>query len=269
MSILLAIDEASCTNVTRSPLDDYSSSSGFDNSLTSSQKALIGVSNSQDNRSHDSRMHALVQKLDNIITSLYKFSITIQNPAHRDRTARAAKIDMIFWHDADLRHAQDKFQKCSDQQLLRGLAQSNTKRRQLFAGHKRHMHKIQHYREVNLSEAINTTPKPLENVPIKVVQAALPADTRTIRTGYTELTKTTVSTIKPPTVKLAVSISGKSQRTHITNNQSSNEGGWLRIPPPPESAKDFLAPFVCPYCFSMVDPTDFKAWEYGSPNPAE
>ncbi|KAE8442222.1 hypothetical protein EG329_003693 [Mollisiaceae sp. DMI_Dod_QoI] len=239
---------------------DSSSSSDSEPSLTGSQKALIGVLSFQPKRNKAITPHILLETIRDIINSLYKFSITIQNPAHRDRTARAAKIDMSFWDEIDLRHVRDKFPKCSNLRLLRDLAQANTKRRQLFAYHKRHKDKIQHFREhpVNVPSAVESEQLPgvFDDKPAIATPAAAP----TIHTGNTKLADTTVSMIKAPLATIAVSMSGRSQRTHITNTPMSTYKDELVIPPPPGDANDFDAPFICPYCFSTIDPRDETDW---------
>ncbi|CZR67556.1 uncharacterized protein PAC_17455 [Phialocephala subalpina] len=239
----------------------YDSSSGSESSLTSSQKALIGVTISRKERSPAVKLDTLLQTIKEIITSLYKFSITIQNPAHRDRTARASKIDVSFWSQFDLTHVRDKFPKCSNEQLLRDLAQANTKRRQIFSYHKRHRDKVQHFRESLLQEGSHVNTGQLENALDE--KPSLPANlgAPTIHTGNTKLTQTTVSTIRPPLAPIAVSVSGRSQRTTITNDPVSTSKDLLTVPPPPNDASDFDKPFVCPYCYLVIDPRDQKQWE--------
>src|SRR2546423_351066 len=139
LTIPLAIKTCSSPGLALLSDDNYSSSSDSEPSLTGSEKELIHATASQQPYGSDTRIQILIQSINDIITSLYKFSITIQNPAHRDRTARAAKIDVSFWEEADLRHVKDKFCRSTNPKLLANLAQANTKRRQIFAYHRRHI----------------------------------------------------------------------------------------------------------------------------------
>ncbi|KAG4432291.1 hypothetical protein IFR05_012220 [Cadophora sp. M221] len=266
--LIQAIDDAIITisgeDKTNIPDLSYDSSSGSESSLTSSQKAVIGDPTLHRAQSSSLAMQNTVQTIEDIITSLYKFSITIQNPAHRDRTARAAKINISFWSQFDLRHIQDKFPKCSNERLIRNLAQANTKRRQLFAYHKRHQQKIQHLPESSPQDGTDISTGQLEDVLDQKVSAdSMPRHpgTSTVNTGNTRLTQTTVSTIRPPLVKIAVSVSERSQRTNISNGPLSTSQKLLTIPPPPDVAWDFEVPFICPYCYLFIDPKDQRHWE--------
>ena len=203
----------------------------------------------------------MTQSINSIITSLYKFSITIQNPAHRDRTARAAKINVSFWHEHDLRHVQDKFPRCSDAKLLRSLAQANTKRRQLFAYHKRHKEKIRYYRDSIIQEVPTEHSNISADTDANPFQGLHPPGASTIQTRKTKLTMTTISTVSPPMKTIAASTSGKSRRTNITIDPLSAADDVLNVPPPPNHAKDFFSPFICPFCFLTIDPINNKAWE--------
>jgi hypothetical protein len=241
--------------------DSYSSSSGSDESLTESQKLLIGAPTLAKESSSGDIHHNLVQTMDDIITSLYKFSITIQNPARRDRTARASKIDVSFWKDIDQGHVLDKFSKCNDRVLLRRLAEANTKRRQLFAYHKRHSDKIQYFEDTTVEPIRMEEPGKLEKPGDSSRPVLLGAIAPTVHTSKTKLTETTVSTAKPAVKRIAPSVSGRSQRTYISKFFDSNDENSLKIPAPPNQAKVFKNAFFCPYCFSTIDPKDTRDWE--------
>ncbi|KAL2063769.1 hypothetical protein VTL71DRAFT_5574 [Oculimacula yallundae] len=238
----------------------YDSSSGSECSLTGSQKYLIGVPDSPLANDYTLTLGNKLQIIRGIITSLYKFSITLQNPAHRDRTARATKINMDFWSQFDLKHIQDKFPKCLNERLVSDLAQANTKRRQLFAYHKRHQRKVQHLPEASFQTDTNIQ---IDLVTDIRGQNILPIDigAPTVLSSNTILTQTTVSTIRPPMVNIAISVSQRSQRTNISIGPESSYQELLSIPPPPDDACEFESPFVCPYCRSIIAPRDRIHWE--------
>lgn len=168
---------------------------------------------------------------------------------------------MSFWHEHDLRHVQDKFPKCFDSKLLQNLAQANTKRRQLFAYHKRHKDKIQYYQDSNVQKIPSEQPVHFENAEASLLQVLHFPVASTLRSSKTKLTMTTVSTVNPPIRTMAPSISGRSQRTNITVDPLLGSDEVLQIPPPPGHSKDFSEPFICPYCFLTIDPTSKKTWE--------
>jgi hypothetical protein len=245
-----------------SPDDNYSSASDSETSLTDSQKQLIGAPISHQPQGTDTRLDALIQSINDIITSLYKFSITIQNPAHRDREARAARIGVSFWNESDLRHVKDKFPKSSSAKLLANIAQANTKRRQLFAYHKRHVEKIRFFQESNMQAGQDADQAQAQEVLHKPPVVVATPTVHTKHTIATKLTSTTVSTVRPIAKAIPISISGRSQRTNIMNDAGSNSKDLLRIPPPPGEASGFTDPFICPYCFLTIGPRNPKEWEY-------
>lgn len=240
--------------------DNYSSSSGSDYSLTESQKLLIGAPTFAKESNTGDTFHNLVQTIDDIITSLYKFSITIQNPARQDRTARTAKIDVSFWKDIDKCHVLDKFSKCNDRRLLMRLAEANTKRRQLFAYHKLHNDKIQNFEDTDqtIDTHESTRSKKRGSLRGNLLLGTL---TPTINISKRKLTQTTGLTIEPAVKRIALSASGGSQRTNIAKHFESTDERLLKIPPPPSHPKVFTEQFLCPYCFSIIDPKNTRDWE--------
>ena len=164
-----------------------------------------------------------------------------------------------MWEEADLRHVKDKFCKSANPRLLANLAQANTQRRQQFAYHKRHINKIRAFEESTAQAAADANQKQL----VERLENPLAAPTlHTSNTMGTKLTGTTLSTIKPFLKAVAVSVSGRSQRTNIRDDRGSSHQDVLRIPPPPGDAGKFDTPFICPYCFSTIEPRNTKDWEY-------
>ena len=56
-----------------------------------------------------SELESLVSDIMHIITCLYKFSITIQNPAPKERLHKIAHIDMSHFQAWDVKHIEEKF----------------------------------------------------------------------------------------------------------------------------------------------------------------
>lgn len=239
-------------------VDDGYSSSSSDGSFTTSQKAMI--SELQAEASSLSELQEVFLAAVNILTSLYKCSITTRNPAELDRSHKAAKVDVSFWQEHDYRHARDKFPDCSLGFLLHRLAKANTKRRQLFESNKRHVAKIWRYQETPIEEKPpDSKPRPQVRSPIPIATPILPSNFDTKSMG-SRLTATTVSTLKEPP-KSASSTTGRSQRTVRTNALLDNGNVKLPIPSLPQNAHLNGPPFFCPYCFNTIEPKVLQAWE--------
>jgi hypothetical protein len=77
-----------------------------------------------------------VKEIGNVITCLYRLSITIQSPASQDRLER---MDMSHLERFDIEHLSNKYQLGADYQyLIERLGKANIKRRQLLKYHNEH-----------------------------------------------------------------------------------------------------------------------------------
>jgi hypothetical protein len=80
-----------------------------------------------------------VKEIGNVITCLYRLSITIQSPASQVRLERMERIDMSHFEHFDIEHISNKYQLGEDYQyLIERLGKANTKRRQLLKYHNEH-----------------------------------------------------------------------------------------------------------------------------------
>jgi hypothetical protein len=82
-----------------------------------------------------------VKEIGNVITCLYRLSITIQSPASRERLERMERIDMSHFERFDIEHFGNKYHLV-EAYLIERLRKANTKRRQLLKYHKEHHEKI-------------------------------------------------------------------------------------------------------------------------------
>ncbi|KAL4908772.1 hypothetical protein BDW74DRAFT_174004 [Aspergillus multicolor] len=80
--------------------------------------------------------------ISHAITSLYKFSVALANPARRDVSAKATKITLEFDVNYDILHEAQKFGFPEDCTLAQRLGKANAKRRQMLAYHRQHKSKI-------------------------------------------------------------------------------------------------------------------------------
>ena len=87
------------------------------------------------------RFEGLMVAINNIISCLYKFSITIQNPAPSDRLERCSKIDVSNLEFFDIQRVRENYPG-AETYLLERLGRANTKRRQLLKYHAKYHQKI-------------------------------------------------------------------------------------------------------------------------------
>jgi hypothetical protein len=84
-----------------------------------------------------------VKEIGQVITCLYRLSITIQSPVSRDRLERMERIDMSHFERFDIEHVGNKYHLGEDSQyLIDRLGKANTKRRQLLKYDNEHHEKI-------------------------------------------------------------------------------------------------------------------------------
>ena len=99
----------------------------------------------EDQEAELSELENLMLDTTHIITCLYKFSITIQNPAPKERRHKIALIDVSYFEHWDIKHINEKFGQVDPQNkfrvaeyLTRRLGKANTRRRQLLKYYESH-----------------------------------------------------------------------------------------------------------------------------------
>ncbi|KAI5792247.1 hypothetical protein FPQ18DRAFT_378468 [Pyronema domesticum] len=191
-----------------------------------------------------------VKEIDNVITCLYRLSITIQSPASQDRLDRMERIDMSHFERFDIEHISNKYhgQLGKDYQyLIQRLGKANTKRRQLLKYHDEHHEKI-----VGRRVAVGDTAS--KDVSEDDFFSEAPSNMRT-----------TVSTVYSADVNLVevtpVDLDSRSQAGFsVTSHASSSaNSSSLRVPPPPPGFDK--GPFQCPYCYIIVETENRASWK--------
>jgi hypothetical protein len=185
----------------------------------------------------------------------YKLSLSLQNPAHRDRSAQASRIDLRHFEFYDIHHVCDKFKLTPDSNLAQRLGRANTKRRQLLAYYKDHSDKISKYIDVTLTKAV-----PAPQLPMKIeIQSEYQQKPPTISTQWTQ--DTTVSTIYQ-NIEVA-SDSGRTKFSAATSTMGDQDKIEIVVPPPPSaSSVTRRDPFICPYCHQTVQVENDEDWTY-------
>ncbi|KAL4886790.1 hypothetical protein BJY04DRAFT_212767 [Aspergillus karnatakaensis] len=204
------------------------------------------------------------------ITSLYKFSVALANPARRDVSTKASKIDLRYYEPYDIGHVLNKFGLPSDSHLAQRLGKANTRRRQLLAYYKAHIEKISKYVDVFVERAYlaprDAEPEsaypPLERpVSVPALDRSIRHDTHTAKS--TEWTQnTTVSTVHITDLETA-SDTGRTVFS-TTSSVAENVNLPISIPPPPtaDPAAAQRTPFICSLCCQTITVKDVQDWEY-------
>ncbi|KAK4866983.1 hypothetical protein LT330_007724 [Penicillium expansum] len=198
----------------------------------------------------NSKLDEYMLDIQYTISSLYKFSLTLQNPAHRDRTAQASRIELGHFEFYDIQHVSDKYNIPRDSTLAQRLGRANTKRRQLLAYHKDHTEKISRY--------INVVVQKATEVPMASIK-----DTGTQSTSTRLTQDTTVSTIHHHDYDSG-SDSAQTKFSTATST-AGDQAHVLTPPPPPADAVNTMQnqPFFCPYCHQTIQLEHIdEDWEY-------
>ncbi|KAI5781743.1 hypothetical protein DFH27DRAFT_580291 [Peziza echinospora] len=227
--------------------------------------------------------------ISHIIGCLYKFSVTLRQPALRDRIQKCAKIDVSHYEFWDIKHASEKFPMAPDY-LIQRLGKANVKRRQLLLYHKKHHDKITGYintaadnsRSKEAHDILpSTTPVPLEqrDVKFEFTENRYP-DANILFGGRPEtqhqsvdesrapetliesyLSQTTVTAFNPEALRSEIkgksvyedgeSDGEKSVTSYAMSDRSTSDTTYrLHAPMCPVDTSD--NPFQCPYCFDII-----------------
>jgi hypothetical protein len=196
-----------------------------------------------------------VKEIGNVITCLYRLSITIQRPASRDRLERMERIDMSHFERFDIEHISNKYQLPEGYQyLIERLGKANTKRRQLLKYHNEHHEKI-----VGRRVAVNAT---------GATDCELgPGSEDDFYSEAPTAMHTTVSTVYEYSANLdlvevvPLNLDSRSEAGFSVTSYASStaDSGNLRVPAPPPGFDK--GPFQCPYCFIIVETENRAAWK--------
>lgn len=196
-------------------------------------------SDTEDEIAATSPLKETLKEVGNVITCLYRLSISIQNPASRDRLERIEKIDMTHFEPFDIEHVRNKYDGLGEDYrlLIERLGKANTKRRQLLKYHHEHHEKIIGRRVAETDTSLN------ENDYLSEAPSEM---------------RTTVSTAREGNVNLeyiAADVMNLENRSEAGFSQTSYasptaQSGSLRVPAPPLGFHK--GPFQCPYCFSII-----------------
>lgn len=189
--------------------------------------------------------------------------MALQNLAHRDRTAKASRINLSHFEPHDIQHVATKFGLSPDSVLAQRLGKANTKRRQLLAYHKYHVEKISSHIDDAVDKHSEEDDLTKQTMQIGSIEAR--SIGKSISTKWTQ--NTTVSTIRP----IEVDVTSESGRTRFSaaTSTTGEHKETIRVPPPPrrralaatEELSNSTAIF-CPYCYQAVIFETIEDWKY-------
>ena len=213
-----------------------------------------------------------VLDITHIITCLYKLSITIQNPAPKERLHRIASINVSYFKEWDIQHIDEKFCPAADsdfkvaEYLSERLGKANTRRRQLLRYYEAHHKKIaKHIDDPSLKRVSEPTetPKPEPVAPaVKDENITIPRPA-TVYTTTTD-SQTTVPTIKVELTEIVQNEQSEDQLSQTSFATSTNYKKMrIRVPAPPNEFAAFQGmPFECPYCYNITEIKGRQDWKY-------
>jgi hypothetical protein len=227
---------------------------------------------------HDSTAEPETEELDecleevvHVITCLYRFSITIQNPAPLHRLEKSSSIDVSHFEYFDIQHVSNKFPG-AEPYLVQRLGRSNTRRRQLLRYHERHHEKIASqydapFVSVPSDQGTGEGNGKVDDPAMTKVKEDERSENRqeTCQKGpaTNPLSATIVTDYQHP--KEEDTIEQCSDTDFSQTSYSSSAYGTLetlRVPPPPNQDSAFDGePFQCPYCFIIITVTSQKYWK--------
>ncbi|CAD6579307.1 MAG: hypothetical protein ASARMPREDX12_009124 [Alectoria sarmentosa] len=232
--------------------DEFSDTSDSESSDTSKQEAA-------------SELTHLFLAITEAITSLYKLSISIRNPAPRDRYAKAASLNS-FDVSYDVGHVYEKYPHVrSTPWLMDRVGRAITRRREFLRYREKHREKLAtDIRPIDMSDR-NRQAETREMAPFNALQTptegpVLEIEARSINYSQLASTKATtyVANLNDENLEKG-SIAGRSETTYVTSIAEEESYSVREIPDPPKESANGM-PFECPYCFTVLSVKNTKYW---------
>lgn len=199
------------------------------------------LSDSLDNDLEGStELKQLLVSVKTLITSLFRLSMAIRDPAPNSQSKSTITIDKSFYEQHDIQHVREKFQDAPDY-LTERLGRAISGRRQYLTYREEHHQKLA---------------KDIEKVGFE-------KPTTQFTTNSTEATPL-------PWIERSNSINVLDERDDAASQTSyaTSVNATIRVPPLPKEArnKDF---FECPLCFLFVSVHTSAEWKYVHYSPTK
>jgi hypothetical protein len=180
----------------------------------------------------NTELNQLVTSIRTIITSLFRLSMAIRNPAPNSQSTRSITADKSFYEQHDIQHVKEKFPK-SPYYLTERLGRALSARRQYLSYREEHHQKLT---------------KNIEKLGFEK--------------PTTEFTTNSTEATPIPGIKRTMSLNVLDEEDDIASQTSyaTSVNAAIKIPPLPRDArdKDF---FECPLCFLLVSIHSAAAWK--------
>ena len=214
-----------------------------------------------------SELSQLLLAIMEAIASLYKLSITIRNPAPRDRYAKAAYL-APFDASFDVGHIYEKFPHLrSKVWLVERLGKANTKRRELLRYRSEYRENIggDIRRSIDLSEGqeLANAPGDVASNDAQINTGASVAGGKADSVSYSQLTPTKVTTDAANSNEENSdmrSTASQSEYSYVTSISEDNLHSMRQVPEPPKESANGK-PFECPYCFMILTFKNINLWK--------
>ena len=235
----LIIKVSSIISGSRSPFEEASSLE----SQSSDEEELDDPTFGQVQHSNmGTELEQLMLGIERIIANLFKLSTMIRKGnVHHDRFEKSSKIDVSYYEPYDIQHTMTKFPEANET-LMNRMGKANSRRRQYLKYRETH-----HEMLAKPSTAMEYDSEHREGVdrPVSVVPS-------------TEASTFMADKFPEPfnleVEENSVADTNTSYATSISNEEQ------LRVPPPPETARDGLD-FECPYCFNICRFIGSEEWQ--------
>ncbi|KAL8665806.1 MAG: hypothetical protein Q9202_001928 [Teloschistes flavicans] len=175
-------------------------------------------------------LQSYFRRVNTTIKCLYKMAMLVRNPTHHDMILHSRSDETAALKPYDQQHVRDKFPQASEQLVL-CLGGLITRRRRYLKYRKRHSIKLG---------------KGLEELQDGG------------KTSTEDISETMASDFQAPEFDFGdvASISIKSATSYASSDWQEV---LLRIPAPPAQSLDGK-PFVCPYCFYIIEANSIRSW---------
>lgn len=182
----------------------------------------------------DTTSSVLVEDIAMIISSLFRISSALRNPARKDQVRYANDVNTQHFEPYDIEHVRGKFKAASATLTVR-LGKTISRHRQFFKYHEEHHNK--------LSAGLDDF-----------------EDVQTVLRGPSTIATSVHQQIRDLAVSLNVTDENQSVYTATSYAQTDSGASTLAPPPWPENARDNKL-FECPLCYYIISTPNEQAWK--------
>lgn len=239
-------------------LDLEFSSEGTSLNSDSDSELEMGRTLSEDGSRPTTEVRELFRAVIEAITSLFKLSMVIRNPAPRDRYAKSAIITP-YDDRYDIGHVWEKFPHARRTPwLITRLGKVITRTRHYHQYREKHHEKLASVPKVGESRDHPEAVYLSEHETLSE-QAATRRTSSSI-SDTTLQSPTTASTYVAQSVNTIEELSDKTSVTSFATSVAEDDPGHMRVPPPPEESVNEM-PFECPHCYTIQTIRDSHSWQ--------